>query len=111
MPDNNSVLNFELFNARNDTKFSRVKYLDTSPLPDYVELKDAFDFLSSFRSLKKIKSVLCVCDPEVERKQFFVSFDCLENANFQFNFESYESKVSVVLNLPSSLCLLIVSSI
>ena len=90
-------MNFELFNARNDTKFSRVKYLDTSPLPDYVELKDA--------------SVLCVCDPEVERKQFFVSFDCLENANFQFNFESYESKVSVVLNLPSSLCLLIVSLI
>ena len=92
----------------NDAKFSRVRNLDANLLPNYADVKDAFDFLNLFRFVEKLKCKLIVWErsshrptPEVEIKQFTVSLNCLKDAVFGFLFPIGASEVSVVLDLLS----------
>ena len=102
-----SFLNY----VSNDLKFSRVNYLNAVLVPKACELKNAFDFLNSFKFLKEAKFECYLfgffrnnAAAEVQ-KQFVVSLNRLEKADFDFDFAIRESNVSVVLDLPRLLCL------
>ena len=95
--------------ASTDAKFSRVRLLQADLVPKTCELQDAFDFLNSFKSLNEAWFQCYVFDHrnvlEAVQKQFVVSLPRLEKADFRFNYGVGESKVPVLLDLPSLLCL------
>ena len=102
-------------------KFSQLKYLDASLYPNYDQLEDAFDFLNSFRSLEHVRFSCSIDYPweidgeELEKKTFVVNLDNLRKAEFCIYFQPTwrdgnriepnweDSKVSVLLDLPSLL--------
>ena len=98
---------------RNDPRFSGVKYLDALLFLrndfEIEDLQDAFDFLNTFEFLEKTKFTCYPLnypsdnDQAVERKQLAVRLNRLKEACFRW--KDYSSIVSVVLNLPSLLCL------
>lgn len=106
--------------ASHDPKFSRVKYLEASFGPEYTEIDDAFDFLKLFKETLEetnftvhTRNTYKFVDGRIkrrkryrnnrtaiQRKQFVVCLDRLVKANFYFEWQVFESKVSVTLNLP-----------
>lgn len=94
----------------NDSKFSGLKYLEASFRAKREELKDAFDFLNSFKSLEETwfhwhtENMPGLDVPEeIERKKFVVNLNRLEKARFYIFPNRDAANVSIVLNLPSLL--------
>ena len=87
-----------------DPKF-RVRCLEAHLISKASELQDAFDFLNSFKSLKKASFECIIRDRlnVVVRTQFVVSLQHLEEVNFRFIYSLERPKV--LLDLPSLLCL------
>lgn len=98
-------------------KFSRVKYLYARLQPIYARLEDAFDFLNSFTWLEDVRIVCDVLDRRhiqhqqsgAEKKTVIVSLNRLKRAIFDFYWNFFASKVSVMLDLPSLLYLTVES--
>ena len=85
-----------------DPKFSKIRYLDAFLRPNCCN--DAFDFLNSFKSLEDLTFTLIgqsSGNPE-ERKPIVVRLDRLKKANIYIGFRS---RLNVVLELPSLVCL------
>ena len=90
--------------ASNDRKFRRIKYLLADLRLSPTEVNDAFEFLNSFKSLRKAMFSCDVQKNANERNergpmnQLVVNLDHLEMLDFQLNIDP---PVSVLLSLPS----------
>ena len=89
-----------------DVKFSMVRCLNAELNPDYDQLDDAFQFLNSFRSLEELKFSCFLPfqwrNEEIQKKTLVLSLHRLKKTDIWFS-GVFESKVSLVLNLPSLL--------
>lgn len=94
--------------VRVDHKFSRVKCLEARLGAKYTQLQEAFDFLNAFRSLEDLRLCFNVLGlhhrinlEAIEKKQFTLKLDHVKEADLFILWNSLESKVNVLLDMPN----------